>query len=81
MAIGIDPLVDYAFKLLFGSEENKSRTLSLINTVLVGQSPATDISFSNTVQKKLSVDGKFFILDVLAFDQSPSTAAPGFPAP
>ncbi|MEY4187056.1 MAG: hypothetical protein RIT02_2090, partial [Planctomycetota bacterium] len=68
MAIGIDPLIDYAFKRLFGSEENKRLTIRLINTVLVGQPPVTDISFPNTVHSKLSEDGKFFILDIVAED-------------
>jgi predicted transposase/invertase (TIGR01784 family) len=68
VAIGIDPLIDYAFKMLFGSDDHKSLTISLINTVLIGQPPVTDITFSNTVHNKLSADGKFFILDVLAED-------------
>lgn len=68
MAIGIDPLIDYAFKMLFGSDDHKLLTISLINTVLVGQPPVTDITFPNTVHNKLSADGKFFILDVLAED-------------
>ncbi|MFM7036959.1 MAG: PD-(D/E)XK nuclease family transposase, partial [Planctomycetaceae bacterium] len=42
MAIGIDPLIDYAFKMLFGTAERKMLTISLINTVLVGQPPVTD---------------------------------------
>lgn len=45
MAIGIDPLIDYAFKMLFGSDDHKSLTISLINTVLIGQPPVTDITF------------------------------------
>ena len=68
MAIGINPLIDYAFKMLFGSERHKALTIRLINTVLVGQPPVTDISFPNTVHSKLSEDGKFFILDVAAED-------------
>ena len=55
-------------KRLFGSEENKRLTIRLINTVLVGQPPVTDISFPNTVHSKLSEDGKFFILDIVAED-------------
>jgi len=68
MAIGINPLIDYAFKMLFGSEKHKALTIRFINTVLVGQPPVTDISFPNTVHSKLSEDGKFFILDVAAED-------------
>ena len=68
MAIGINPLIDYAFKLLFGSEKQKSLTIGFINAVLGGQIPVTDVTFPNTVHSKLSDDGKFFILDVLAED-------------
>ncbi|MFM7038444.1 MAG: PD-(D/E)XK nuclease family transposase, partial [Planctomycetaceae bacterium] len=68
MAIGIDPLIDYAFKMLFGTAERKMLTISLINTVLHGQPPVTDITFLNTVHNKLSADGKLLILDVLAED-------------
>jgi predicted transposase/invertase (TIGR01784 family) len=68
MVIGINPLVDYAFKLLFGSEKQKALTIRFINAVLGGQIPVTDVTFPNTVHSKLSEDGKFFILDVLAED-------------
>ena len=68
MVIGINPLIDYAFKLLFGSEKQKSLTIGFINAVLGGQIPVTDVTFPNTVHSKLSEDGKFFILDVLAED-------------
>ncbi len=53
MAIGIDPLIDYAFKMLFGSDDHKSLTISLINTVLIGQPPVTDITFPNTVHLQI----------------------------
>jgi hypothetical protein len=53
VAIGIDPLIDYAFKMLFGSDDHKSLTISLINTVLIGQPPVTDITFSNTVHLQI----------------------------
>ena len=68
MGIGINPLIDYAFKLLFGSEKQKSLTIGFINAVLCRQIPVTDVTFPNTVHSKLSEDGKFFILDVLAED-------------
>ena len=68
MVIGINPLIDYAFKLLFGSEQQKKLTIGFINAVLGGQIPVTDVTFPNTVHSKLSDDGKFSILDVLAED-------------
>jgi predicted transposase/invertase (TIGR01784 family) len=68
MAIGINPLIDYAFKMLFGSNDRKTVTIHFLNAVLVGQPPVTDVTFPNTVHSQLSEDGKFFILDVLAED-------------
>jgi predicted transposase/invertase (TIGR01784 family) len=68
MAIGINPLIDYAFKMLFGSDDRKTLTIHFLNAVLFGQPPVTDVFFPNTVHSKLSEDGKFFILDVLAED-------------
>jgi predicted transposase/invertase (TIGR01784 family) len=68
MAIGINPLIDYAFKMLFGSDDRKTVTIHFLNAVLVGQPPVTDVTFPNTVHSQLSEDGKFFILDVLAED-------------
>ena len=65
MAIGINPLIDYAFKMLFGSDDRKMLTVHFLNAVLVGQPPVTDVTFPNTVHSKLSEDGKVFILDVL----------------
>ena len=34
MAIGIDPTVDYAFKLLLGSPEHPTITLHFLNAIL-----------------------------------------------
>jgi len=34
VAIGIIPLVDYAFKMLFGNEEHRPVTIHFLNSVL-----------------------------------------------
>lgn len=69
MPIGINPLVDYAFKMLFGNELNKAITIHFLNSVLTGQSPIVSISFPNPIRGKQTADGKLVILDVLAVDQ------------
>jgi len=69
MPIGINPLVDYAFKMLFGNELHKPVTIHFLNSVLVGQTPIVSISFPNPIRGKQTPDGKLFILDVLAVDQ------------
>jgi len=68
MAIGIDPLNDYAFQMLFGHADHKMLTISLINTLLDGEPPVTDVAFPITIHNKLSADGKLVMLDVLAED-------------
>lgn len=68
MAIGIIPLVDYAFKMLFGNEEHSPVTIHFLNSVLVGQPPVTKITFQNPIRYRHTADGKVCILDVLAID-------------
>ena len=68
MAIGIIPLVDYAFKMLFGNEEHRPVTIHFLNSVLVGQPPVTEITFQNPIRYRHTADGKVCILDVLAID-------------
>jgi len=68
VAIGIDPLIDYAFKMLFGSDDHKSLTIHFLNSVLVGQPPVTEITFQNPIRYRHTADGKVCILDVLAID-------------
>ncbi len=43
----INPRVDFAFKKLFGSEENKDLLLSLINVILAEQERITEIELKN----------------------------------
>ena len=47
MAIGIDPTVDYAFKLLLGSPEHPAITLHFLNAVLGSEVLITDVEIIN----------------------------------
>jgi predicted transposase/invertase (TIGR01784 family) len=60
----IDPKVDYAFKCLFGSEDNKDLLISLLNAVL--DSDIREVELLNPFNPKDAPDDKYSILDVKA---------------
>ena len=72
MVVGIDPKVDYAFKYLFGREQNLPLLLVLLNAVL--QLPDDEqlvgLELLNPFNDKDSLDDKLSILDIKARDQS-----------
>ena len=43
----INPRVDFAFKKLFGSEENKDLLISLINAILENEPDIVDLTLKN----------------------------------
>lgn len=67
-----DPRVDYAFKHVFGREENKPILMSLIDAILqpaAGQHIAS-LDLLNPFNDKEALDDKLSILDIKARDQS-----------
>ena len=68
MAIGIDPTVDYAFKLLLGSPEHPAITLHFLNAVLGDEFDITDVEIINPILGKEDDADKLSILDVAATD-------------
>jgi len=65
----INPRVDFAFKKLFGSEENKDLLLSLINAILAEQERITEIELKNPYNLADYRAGKMSILDIKARDE------------
>ncbi|OCL26023.1 transposase [Orenia metallireducens] len=61
--------VDFAFKKLFGSEENKNILISFINSVLDEEDQITDIILKNPYNSKSFKNDKLSILDVKAVDE------------
>ncbi len=49
MPIGIDPKVDFAFKLVFGSPEHTNITTHFLNAVLQGGWPITEVEILNPI--------------------------------
>src|SRR4030095_13097503 len=64
MPLGIDPKVDYAFKKLFGSEENKPLLIDFLQSIL--NESIEDLEILNPFNAKESEDDKLSILDIKA---------------
>lgn len=65
---GIDPKVDFAFKLLVGSPDRPRITIHFLNSVLQPSVPITSVEILNPIQERDHADAKLAILDVLAED-------------
>ena len=70
MPIGIDPKVDFAFKLVFGSPDHTGVTIHFLNAVLQLPEPITWVEILNPLQNKDRADDKLIVLDVLAKNRS-----------
>ena len=70
METGIDPKVDYAFKRVFGSEENREILLNLLNAVLMSSDtrPLREVEILNPFSHKETLDDRLAILDIKAID-------------
>ncbi|MBP89965.1 MAG: hypothetical protein CMJ64_25195 [Planctomycetaceae bacterium] len=68
MPFGIDPKVDFAFKLVFGGPDHPRITIHFLNSVLRPPRPITSVEILNPIQERDRSDAKLAILDVLAQD-------------
>ena len=66
----LNPKVDFAFKKLFGSEENKDLLISLINSVLQKEVPIKNIELKNPYNLTMYKKDKLTILDIKAIDEN-----------
>jgi predicted transposase/invertase (TIGR01784 family) len=66
----INPKVDFAFKKLFGSEENKDILMAFINSILSDEQPIKDIVLKNTYNIANYKNDKMSILDIKAVDEN-----------
>lgn len=65
----LNPKVDFAFKKLFGSEENKSILIAFINSILDEKNKIDDIELKNPYNISNYKNGKMTILDIKAVDE------------
>ena len=72
----INPRVDFAFKKLFGSEENKDLLISLLNAILCEPEPIVDLELKNPYNLADYKAGKMSILDIKALDEPISLFIP-----
>ena len=68
MRIGIKPVVDFAFKKVFGSDPNKLSLISFLNAVLNLGVPIVDVVIVNPYNLQDFLDDKLSILDIKAID-------------
>jgi predicted transposase/invertase (TIGR01784 family) len=64
----INPKVDFAFKKLFGSEENKDLLLALLNAILYQEPEIIELELKNPYNLADYQAGKMSILDIKAQD-------------
>ena len=62
----INPRVDFAFKKLFGSEENKDLLISLINAIVFSEEQVVEVELKNPYNLAAYQAGKMSILDIKA---------------
>jgi len=62
----INPRVDFAFKKLFGSEENKDLLISLINSIISKEEQVVEVELKNPYNLADYRTGKMSILDIKA---------------
>lgn len=69
MVIGINPTVDFAFKLMLGNPAHPNVTIHFLNAILGVQPKITRVEFLNPFLGKETDDDKLSILDILATDE------------
>lgn len=66
----INPKVDFAFKKLFGSEENKDLLMALLNAIIAPENLIVNLELKNPYNLADYQAGKMSILDIKASDQT-----------
>ena len=66
----LNPRVDFVFKLIFGSEENKDILMSFINSIVSEEDQVQDLTLRNPFTSKRYQQGKLIVLDIRAIDTS-----------
>ena len=65
----LNPKIDFVFRRLFGSEENKDLLISLINSVVEPTPHIVDVTIKNPFNLAAYRDAKESILDIKAIDR------------
>jgi predicted transposase/invertase (TIGR01784 family) len=62
----INPLIDFAFKRIFGVDENKDILIDFLNATLILRNPIETIEILNPFIERSALDDKLSILDIKA---------------
>ena len=68
-AIGINPTVDFAFKMMLGNPAHPNVTIHFLNAILGVHPKITQVEFLNPFLGKETDDDKLSVLDILATDE------------
>jgi len=68
MPLGINPLIDFAFKITFGKPENRESLIGLLNAVLKPKPLIVEVTIENPFNFQDFHDDKLSVLDVRAVD-------------
>jgi len=68
MALGIRPTVDFAFKKIFGTPENRPALIGLLNAILQLPQPIEDVQILNPFSYQEFAEDKQIVLDIRARD-------------
>ncbi|SDD93407.1 PD-(D/E)XK nuclease family transposase [Niabella drilacis] len=69
-AVYIDPLTDFGFKRIFGTEPHKDLLIAFLNSIFNGQKHITELSFSKTEYKGDTINGGGAVFDLLCTGSS-----------
>ena len=70
MTYYVNPRIDLAFKKIFGVEENKDLTISLINSIVAPEDQVSEITLLNPYNPQSFASDKLSILDIKAKSQA-----------
>lgn len=70
MPIGIDPKVDFAFKMVFGNPHHPRVTIHFLNSVLKPKVPIEWVEYLNPIQDRERIEDKLVVLDIRARDSA-----------
>lgn len=64
------PLLDWSFKYIFGTEENKSNLIGFLNLMIMPDVPIVDVEFMNNESLPVSQELKECVFDIVCRDNS-----------
>jgi predicted transposase/invertase (TIGR01784 family) len=70
MPLGIKPIVDFAFKKIFGSPQNSAALIGLLNAILELQQPIVAVEVLNPFSYQEFAESKLIVLDLRCRDNA-----------